>query len=119
MAFIPNKKKMKKNTFTPEQPQIMRVRLPRGKQSIGVVETRLGGGRMRVRCYDGFTRVCRIPGGLKRGLWVRESDVVLVEPWEYGGNEKGDVIYKYRPAQVSWLRRKGYIKEVTVDLEEF
>tara|TARA_Y100000310_G_C20222068_1_gene596201 strand:- start:87 stop:446 length:360 start_codon:yes stop_codon:yes gene_type:complete len=119
MAFIPKKKKKKKKGFTPEQPQVMRVRLPRGKQSIGVVETRLGGGRMRVRCYDGFTRVCRIPGGLKRGLWVRESDVVLVEPWEYGGNEKGDVIYKYRPAQVSWLRRKGYIKEVTVDLEEF
>ncbi|KHO52739.1 MAG: hypothetical protein QT08_C0005G0001, partial [archaeon GW2011_AR17] len=33
--------------------------------------------------------------------------------------DKGDVIYKYRPTQAEWLRRKGYIKEVTVDLEEF
>ena len=74
---------------------------------------------MRVRCFDGLTRICRIPGSQKRGLWVREGDYVLVEPWEYGGNEKGDVIYKYRPAQVGWLKRKGYIKEVTVDLEEF
>ena len=120
MAFIPKKKKkvVKKGAVT-EEPQIMRVRLPRGKQAIGVVETRLGGGRMRVRCYDGHTRVCRIPGGLKRGLWVRENDVVLIEPWEYGGDEKGDVIYKYRPAQITWLKNKGHIKEVTVDLEEF
>ncbi|MDP3918297.1 MAG: translation initiation factor eIF-1A [Nanoarchaeota archaeon] len=109
----------KKKSFTPEEPQVLRVRLPRGKQAIGVVESRLGGGRMRVRCYDGHTRVCRIPGGLKRGLWVRDSDTVLVEPWEYGGDEKGDVIYKYRPAQVDWLRRKGYIQDVTIDLEEF
>ena len=56
---------------------------------------------------------------MKRNLWVRENDVVLVEPWEYGGEEKGDVIYKYRPSQVEFLRRKGLIKEVTVDLEEF
>lgn len=102
-----------------EAQDILRVKLPRGKQSIGVVESRLGGGRMRVRCYDGKTRVCRVPGSLKRMLWVRENDIVLVEPWEYGGEEKGNVIYKYRLSQVEWLKRKGMIKEVTVDLEEF
>jgi translation initiation factor 1A len=122
MAYIPKKKKKKsKGSSTPatDQPQIVRVRLPRGNQTIGQVETRLGGGRMRVRCYDGHTRVCKIPGGLKRGLWVRPDDTVLVEPWEFGGDEKGNVIYKYRPAQVEWLRKRGHIKEVTVDLEEF
>tara|TARA_Y100000310_G_C20676239_1_gene813235 strand:+ start:693 stop:1061 length:369 start_codon:yes stop_codon:yes gene_type:complete len=119
--FKKKKNNKKKGKYTPstEQPEIMRVRLPRGKQSIGFVETRLGGGRMRVRCYDGHTRVCKIPGGLRRGLWVRAGDYVLVEPWEYGGHEKGDVIYKYRPAQVQWLKRKGHIKEITIDLEEF
>jgi translation initiation factor 1A len=100
-------------------PTIMRVRLPRGKESIGVVEARLGQGRLRVSCYDGHARVCRIPGRLKRRLWVRENDFVLVEPWEFGGDAKGDVIYKYRPAQVQWLKKRGHIKEVTVDLEDF
>lgn len=114
-----NKKKEEAQRQQQEALEIQRVKLPRGKQSIGVVEMRLGGGRMRVRCFDGHVRVCRIPGALKRRLWVRENDVVLVEPWEYGGEEKGDVIYKYRPSQADWLRRKGLIKEVTVDLEEF
>lgn len=102
-----------------EGQEIMRVRLPRGKEVIGVVESRLGQGRLRVSCYDGKSRVCRIPGRLKRTLWVRENDIVLVEPWEFGSDEKGDVIYKYRPAQVEWLRKHGHIKEVTLDLEEF
>ncbi len=120
MAYVKKKKKKKKKgSFVPQDQEVMRVRLPRGKQTLGVIETRLGGGRMRVRCYDGHVRVCRIPGALKRRLWVRANDVVLVEPWEYGGDKKGDVIYKYRPTQVVWLKNRGHIKEVTVDLEEF
>ncbi|MBI4447971.1 translation initiation factor eIF-1A [Candidatus Woesearchaeota archaeon] len=97
---------------------LMRVRTPKGKEVLGVVESRLGGSRMRVRCLDGKTRICRIPGRLKRKLWVREGDTLLIEPWELGGEEKGDVIFKYRPHQVDWLKNKGYIKDLT-DLEEF
>lgn len=93
------------------QEEIRRVKLPRGNQSLGIVETRLGGSRMRVRCMDGKIRICRIPGRMKRKLWVREGDVVLVEPWELGGDDKGDVIFKYKSSQVDWLRRKGVLKE--------
>ncbi len=98
--------------------QIMRIKLPRGNQSFGILEQRLGGSRNKVRCLDGKTRVCRIPGRLKRRLWVRQGDLVIVEPWEFGGDDKGDIIYKYRPVQVSWLRRKGYLKELD-SFEEF
>lgn len=103
------------------QPEVteFKVRTPRGKQVIGFLEARLGGSKMRIRCFDGKTRICRIPGRLKRRLWVRPGDYLLVEPWEYGGDEKGDVVYKYRPNQVKWLKNKGYIKEVVEDLDEF
>src|SRR3989344_4508395 len=86
---------------------IARVKLPRGKQVIGIIDQRLGGSRMRARCLDGKTRICKIPGRLKRKLWVREEDTVLIEPWELD-NDKGDVLFKYRKNQVSWLRQKGY-----------
>ena len=99
-----------------EQEDFTRVKLPRGKQSIGIVEQRLGGSRARVRCFDGKSRVCRIPGRLKRKLWIRENDTILVEPWELD-NEKGDIIFKYRPTQIEFLKRKGLIKEVQT--EEF
>jgi len=100
------------------QSEISRIRLPRGRQAIGIVEQRLGGSRMKVKCLDGKTRISRIPGRLKRHLWVREGDIVIVEPWEYGGDAKGDVIYKYRKSQVQFLRKKGYLKQVE-EIEEF
>ena len=101
-----------------EAEEISRVKLPRGNQTIGVLEARLGGSRMRVRCFDNKTRICRIPGRLKKKLWIRDGDTVLVEPWELGGNEKGDVVYVYTRNQVRWLKNKGMVKEVQA-AEEF
>jgi len=101
-----------------EQEEITRIKLPRGQEVFGVLEQRLGGSRMRVRCLDGKVRICRIPGRLKRKLWVRENDIVIAEPWEFGGEEKGDLIYKYTPTQVGYLRRKGYLKKLE-DADEF
>ena len=100
------------------QQQITRIKLPRGEETFGVVEQRLGGSRMKVRCLDGKTRMTRIPGRLKRRLWVREGDFIIVEPWELGGDAKGDVIYKYTKSQVQFLKKKGYLKKID-EFEEF
>jgi translation initiation factor 1A len=112
-----DKKKDKKKTAGAPEEEVTRARIPRGREVIGILEQRLGGSRTRVKCLDGKSRVCRIPGRLKRKLWVREGDFVLVEPWEYD-KEKGDIVFKYKMTHVEWLRRKGYIKEIE-DLEEF
>lgn len=95
----------------PQEQQVFRVKLPRGKETLGIIEQRLGGSRMTVRCFDGKKRVCRVPGRLKKRLWLREGDVILVEPWQFGGDEKGDVIHKYRINEVDWLKKKGYLEE--------
>lgn len=100
-----------------QEEEIRRTPAPRGNQILGICEQRVGGSRMRVRCMDGKTRICRIPVRLKRKLWVRDNDILLIEPWENGGDEKGDVIFKYKPIQVELLRRKGLLKELTA--EEF
>ncbi|MFP4403717.1 MAG: translation initiation factor eIF-1A [Candidatus Woesearchaeota archaeon] len=98
--------------------EISRVKLPRDDESFGILVQRLGGSRNSIRCSDGKTRICRIPGRLRRRLWVREGDLVLVKPWEFGGDEKGDLVFKYRPTQVQWLRKKGYLKKID-DFEDF
>ncbi len=97
----------------PPEEEFLRVRIPRGKEILGIVQQRLGGSRMRVLCLDGKERICRIPGRLRRALWVRENDVVIVEPWELGGDKKGDIIHKYRgKAEVDFLKKKGYLKNI-------
>jgi translation initiation factor 1A len=89
--------------------KVTRVRLPRKNEVIGVIEQRLGGNKMMVSCLDGKNRNCRVPGRLRRKLWLRPGDVVMIELWELDRN-KGDVIYKYRPNQVEWMRKNGYLK---------
>ncbi len=113
-----NQKGGNKGYQRPEDEGFVRVRMPRDGQSLGIVEQRLGGSRMRVRCFDGKTRVCRIPGRLKRKLWIREGDTILVEPWDISGDERGDVIFKYRPNQVKILEKKGMLEGIK-DEDEF
>ena len=111
-------KKKKTSSEEDAQQDIRRIRLPKPPESFGIVEQRLGGSRMTVRCLDGKVRICRIPGRLKRRLWVREGDLVIAEPWELGGDTKGDILFKYRPAQVQFLKNKGQLKQLD-ELDEF
>ncbi len=112
-----SKKKEQEQRQQLEQ-EIYRTKTPRGREVFGILEQRLGGGRTRVRCLDGKTRICRIPGRLKRKLWVREGDLVIVEPWEFEGDEKGDILYKYSKAQMEYLKQRGYLDKLK-EFEEF
>ncbi len=91
------------------EPRIQRARLPRDKEVIGIIEQRLGGNKMKVNCLDGKTRNCRVPGRLKRRLWLRPEDVIIIEPWELD-NTRGDIIFKYKKNQIAWLRKNNYLK---------
>ncbi len=94
----------------PEQPEgPVRVKLPRGKEVIGIIAQRVGGSRMLISCMDGKTRNCRVPGRLRRAMWLREGDVVIVEPWEFD-EEKGNVLFKYSKAAIDKLKRDGLLK---------
>ena len=85
-----------------------RFRMPRGEQKIGVILQRYGGNRMEIQCSDGKVRNCRVPGRYKRRLWLRPKDIVMVVPWE-DDDERGDIIYKYRPGEVAQLRKRGML----------
>ncbi|MCD6591375.1 MAG: translation initiation factor eIF-1A [Candidatus Aenigmarchaeota archaeon] len=89
--------------------EIIRVRMPRNEEVFGIVEEMLGAGRFRIACSDGKKRVCRVSGKFKRKQWIRSGDTVLVKPWEVQGDEKGDVIWKYKRAETEWLRKKGLL----------
>lgn len=93
----------------------VRVKLPQGREVIGIISQRVGGSRMLVSCMDGKTRNCRVPGRKRRGLWLREGDVIIVEPWEFD-DDKGDVLFKYTPAAVDRLKKMG---KLTTEVDEF
>lgn len=113
--FKDKSKRNKPKTFGPseQQHEVIRVRTPRDNEVIGIVEQRVGANRMVVKCLDDKERNCRIPGSLRRRLWIRPGDTVIVRPWEFDSDTRGDVLFKYTPAAIDWLKRKGFIKEVS------
>ena len=86
------------------------MKLPEGNDVLGIVKQMLGGDRMMVSCQDGHERLCRIRGKMKRRMWIRVSDIVLVSPWDFQTDERGDVIWRYKRNQADWLRKKGFLK---------
>jgi len=105
-------KKSKKNQPPPDEANL-RVKLPyRPKGEIfAVAETFQGGSRLQLICEDGERRMGRIPGKLRRRMWVRENDLLIVVPWSFQ-DSKADVKFRYTPTQTSNLKRRGKIPEI-------
>ncbi|MFQ6105653.1 MAG: translation initiation factor eIF-1A [Candidatus Hydrothermarchaeaceae archaeon] len=89
--------------------QLRRLKMPKNNEVFGIVERMLGASKMVVRCKDNRVRTCRIPGRIKRRIWIKEGDVVIVKPWDVQGNEKGDIVWRYTRPQVDRLVNQGVI----------
>jgi len=86
------------------------LRLPEADEVFAVVTTMLGANRIRVRCADGVERTARIPGRMRKRIWIREGDVVIVAPWDWQ-DEKADVVWRFEKAEADQLRDEGYLQE--------
>ncbi len=95
---------------------MIRVPLPNRKvnEMFAIADQILGGRRVRSICEDGETRLSRIPGKMRRRQWVREGDLIVVQPWEFQ-DEKANVCMRYTKTQSLYLSRKGVLPEI-VDL---
>ena len=83
--------------------------LPVANDVLGIAIRMLGFDRVLVKCQDGHERLCRIRGKMKRRVWIRQGDIVLVSPWDFQSDKRGDIIWRYKRNQAEWLRRKGYL----------
>ncbi len=91
----------------------IRVPLPneRINEMFAIADQILGGRRVRVVCADGETRLARIPGKMRRRQWVREGDLIVVQPWDFQ-DAKADVKKRYTKTQSLYLSRKGVLPEI-------
>ena len=84
---------------------------PSKNDVLGVCTKLLGYDRILVKCQDGHERLCRIRGRMKRKVWIRLGDIVLISPWDFQTDTRGDVVVRYTRGQVETLRRKGYLTQ--------
>jgi translation initiation factor 1A len=104
----------KKFEVSREEMEVSRIRSPRQGEVLGVIEAMLGADKLRVNCDDGNMRICRIPGRLRKRVWMNVGDLVLIQPWIVQANERGDVIFRYTSTQANWLKRKGFVKTISM-----
>lgn len=90
--------------------EVVRVRIPREGEVLGIAVQLLGHDRVRVKCADGKARLCRIRGTMKKRVWIREDDVVLVAPWDFQTDQRGDIIWRYSQGEAGWLEKRGHLK---------
>jgi len=86
--------------------------LPSLNDVLGVAVKMLDAERITVKCQDGKERMCRVRGKLKRRVWIREGDVVLVSPWDFQSDTMGDIFWRCRKNQSDWLRSHNYLQMV-------
>ncbi|MGZ7133272.1 MAG: translation initiation factor eIF-1A [Halobacteriota archaeon] len=92
-----------------QEPQT-KVSLPRKDEGevLGIVESMLGANRVKIQSRDGKTRMGRIRGKMKKRVWLRVGDVIVVVPWSFQ-DDKADIVWRYQGTQVEWLKKNGYL----------
>jgi translation initiation factor 1A len=109
--FVKKKKPAKKDG----DEEITRVRLPKTDdlEMFGVVQQLMGGTQVKVACADGEERNCRIPGKLKKRVWMRTGDVVIIRLWDFQ-KDKADVIWRFFGNQTEWLKRNNKLEGLPI-----
>lgn len=102
---------MGKRKIIAEPKELRELPQPGPGDVYGVVNKMFGYDRLLVDCSDGKQRVCRIRGQLKRRIWIKEGDLVLVSPWEFQSDSKGDIWWRFTKNQALELIKKGDIPD--------
>ncbi|MDT7872638.1 MAG: translation initiation factor aIF-1A [Sulfolobaceae archaeon] len=90
----------KKKSASPQPTR--EVPKPEEGEVLCVVKKMLGAEHIQVVCLDGKERLARIPGKMKKKMWIREGDVVLAAPWDFQPS-KCDIVYRYEESEVRKL----------------
>jgi len=92
---------------------IGRVRLPKARsgEMFAIADQLLGASKIRIMCADGKSRLGRIPGKLRKRMWIREGDLLIILPWEFQ-DEKANILYRYTRTQSTHLSRRGKIPKL-------
>ena len=89
--------------------ELKKIHLAEEGELFGRVLKILGGDQLLVKCTDGITRRGRIRGKLRRRIWIRENDIVIIAPWDFKPTERGDILWRFTLPQVDWLKQNDHI----------
>jgi translation initiation factor 1A len=92
--------------------EVGRLPLPRRNRGevFGIASQLLGAARIRVMCEDNVSRMGRITGKMKKKMWIREGDLLIIRPWGFQEG-KADILFRYSRTQSQYLARRNLLPQ--------
>ncbi len=90
--------------------EVGRLPLPRRNRGeiFGIASQLMGAARIRVLCEDDSPRMGRITGKMKKKMWVRVGDLLILRPWGFQEG-KADILFRYSRTQATYLARRNLL----------
>lgn len=111
------KQKKGKNSTTPNTTR--QLEYADENEVYGYVKKLLGDSRVLAACSDGAEHVCRIRGKMRKRVYIKVGDVVLIAMRDDTSGEKGDIFHKYNADEIRILKREGELVDMDVgDINE-
>jgi translation initiation factor 1A len=92
--------------------EVGRLPLPRRNRGevFGIASQLLGAARIRVMGEDNVPRMGRITGKMKKKMWIRAGDLLILRPWGFQEG-KADILFRYSRTQSQYLARRNLLPE--------
>jgi translation initiation factor 1A len=123
LSFVPDPEEPPRPATAPEEAppsvelleggeEVGRLPLPRRARGevFGIASQLLGAARIRVMCEDNVSRMGRITGKMKKKMWIREGDLLILRPWGFQEG-KADILFRYSRTQSQYLQRRNLLPE--------
>jgi translation initiation factor 1A len=96
-----------------------RIKMPNKRmgETMGRVVSILGNDRMEIFAEDEKHYIGRIRGKIKKRVWIRQGDLVIINPWDWeteskDGKGKCEITWRYTKSEISWLSRNNRIPSI-------
>ena len=90
------------------------MRLPHRDEGevFAIVKKMHGTDQVKAICEDGVERGCRITGKMRKRVWVRVGDLIIIKIWDFQP-EKADIKWRYAGGQKNILEKRGFLDNCT------
>lgn len=105
-----------RRNFETEASKRPRIPNPRDGELLGVVVEIFGGEHMTVKGANGILYMGLIRGKIKKRMWCRAGDLVVIVPWDFETKSaerkpKAHIVWRYTKTQETWLSNHNYISQ--------
>ena len=94
--------------------EFQKIRMPKKEEHelLAIVTKMHGTNQLKAMCSDGIERSVRITGKMKKRVWIRENDLIIVKVWDFQPS-KADVIWRFKgDYAINFFKKKKMLGKI-------